>query len=119
MLSVLFQYYHVRTRFTRRPISRNDNERTSITCGGGRGGALAGVRALQQYGESLKQMPRCIFACLRRAGGVLFGNCTKVENSIHDPDVRREVLGTSGIEEKSVHEIICINAISLPTEFLG
>ena len=29
-------------------------------------------------------------------------------SGIHDPDVRREVLGTSGIEEKSVHEIIRI-----------
>ena len=46
-------------------------------------------------------------------------NCTGVDytpevvkdillSGIYDPDVRREVLGTSGIEEKSVHEIIQI-----------
>ena len=29
-------------------------------------------------------------------------------SGIHNPDVRREVLGTSGVEEKSVHEIIRI-----------
>ena len=29
-------------------------------------------------------------------------------SGIHDPDMRREVLGTSGIEEKSVHDIVCI-----------
>ena len=31
-----------------------------------------------------------------------------LQSGIHEPDVRREVLGTSGIEEKSIHEIIWI-----------
>ena len=29
-------------------------------------------------------------------------------SGIHDHDVRREVLGTVGVEDKSVHEIICM-----------
>ena len=57
------------------------------TCGGAEAGPLLRSyrRSRVATKQSLKQMPKCNFACLRRAGGGLLGDRTKVENSVRIP----------------------------------